>query len=104
LARYLDGETTLADFDAWFVPATWSVSRDEHPNAYDLTNEIYLALAEYANGHLTESELKQRLHPLVEAPAAIRRRRLAGTAPVGASLTDARERPPTPSARHHRMT
>lgn len=69
LASYLDGETSLPDFNAWFVPATWNVGHDEDPSAYDLTNELYLRLAEHANGHWTETELKDRLRPLVEAVA-----------------------------------
>ncbi len=69
LARYLRGETSLRDFDAWFVPATWEVSQERDPVAHDLTNEIYLRLAEYSNGHWTEAELKDLLRPLVKAPA-----------------------------------
>ena len=66
LARYLNGETPLRDFDAWFVPATWEVDQAQNPVAHDLTNEIYLRLAEYSNGHWTEPELKDRLRQLVE--------------------------------------
>ena len=69
LAQYLRGETRLRDFDAWFVPATWEVDQERDPVAYDLTNEIYLRLAEYSNGHWTEAELKDRLRRLVESYA-----------------------------------
>ncbi len=69
LARYLDGETSLPDFNAWFVPATWNVGHDEDPSAYDRTNELYLRLAEHANGHWTEAELKDHVRPMVDAAA-----------------------------------
>ena len=69
LARYLRGETRLRDFDAWFVPATWEVDQERDPVAYDLTNEIYLRLAEYSNGQWTEAELKDRLRHFVESHA-----------------------------------
>lgn len=67
LARFLRGESSLFDFNAWFVPATWNVAYDDDPAAYDLTNELYLRIAEYANGHRTEAELTDRLRPLVKA-------------------------------------
>ena len=69
LAQYLRGETRLSDFDAWFVPATWEVDQERDPVAYDLTNEIYLRLAEYSNSHWTEAELKDRLREFVESHA-----------------------------------
>ena len=71
LARYLRGEITLRDFDAWFVPATWGVTQDDDPAAYDLTNEIYLRLAEYSAGHRTEQEVQEMLRSLTTpAPVA----------------------------------
>lgn len=72
LARYLGGETTLDEFYAWFVPATWDVERETDEGAFDTTNEIYLRLAEYSNGHRTEAELRPFLEALTGVPAISR--------------------------------
>lgn len=72
LAEVLAGETPLQAFDAWLVPATWDVNRDRDPVAFDLINEINLRLAEYTRGHLTESELRDQLRPLILVPASVR--------------------------------
>ena len=52
----VDGRVSLREFQAWFLPATWELSEAE-PIAEDLTAEIELRLAEFSNGHWTESEL-----------------------------------------------
>jgi len=70
LGRYLSGETSLREFDTWFVPATWDVECQTDPRAYDTTNEIYLRLAEYSNGDWSEAELRQLLRELIAAPVA----------------------------------
>lgn len=72
LASYLRGETTLQAFDAWFVPATWEIRHEDDPEAADMTNEIYLRIAEYSLGHRTEEELKGFFRPLVRLPVAAR--------------------------------
>jgi len=72
LAAYLAGRTSVADFDAWFVPATWELRPEDDPEAHDLANEIFLRLAEYGQGHRTEPDLKALLRPLVEAPVGAR--------------------------------
>lgn len=69
LDQYLREDTPLAGFTAWFVPATWNVECAADDHAANLSNEIYLRLAEYANGHWTEAELKDCLRSLVTQAA-----------------------------------
>ena len=72
LDPYLRGEIPLGDFTSWFVPATWDIEQTGDERLRDLSNEIYLRLAEYANGHWTEAELKNRLRPLITTAAVTR--------------------------------
>lgn len=64
LAGYLAHETTLSEFEEWFVPATWGRATRELPGTAELIGEIELRLAEHSNGHRTEAELRQVLLPL----------------------------------------
>jgi hypothetical protein len=66
LTRYLRGDSSLSEFRAWFVPATWDVTPESNPSAADLSAEIHLRLAEYDRRHWTEAELQDRLRPLAE--------------------------------------
>ena len=71
LRRYIDGQISLREFDAWFVPATRAVDRTGPPEAIDLTYEVFLRLAEYSNGDWTEAELKDILGRVASpSPAA----------------------------------
>lgn len=65
LVGYLAHETTLSEFEDWFVHATWDRVARETPETADLIGEIELRLAEYSSGHRTEAGLRQFLLPLV---------------------------------------
>src|SRR5687768_10744942 len=65
LARYLRGEMSIAEFEDWFIPATWNVDQVGNDVARELTYEIQLRLAEFSYPHWTEAELKELLIPLV---------------------------------------
>ena len=65
----VDGRVSLREFQAWFLPATWELNEAE-PVAEDLAAEIELRLAEFSNGHWTESELVARLAGL-QVPSAV---------------------------------
>jgi len=65
LASYLVGEISLAEFEDWFVPASWNVAQSNNQNAINLVYEIELWLAEYSDGHWREDELKQHFRSLV---------------------------------------
>lgn len=70
LVRYLAGDITLDQFRDWFDPATWDLNPTGTTSLFQLAGEIELRLAEFTNGHLTESELRSELRPLVETVAA----------------------------------
>jgi len=64
LVQYLDGEISLHQFEDWFVPTVWSVSRTTDAGTQALVGEIELRLAEFSNGHWTEAELRTNLEAL----------------------------------------
>ena len=64
LARYLNGELSLATFQESFVPAMWELDLAAEP-LRALYGGIELALAEYTNGDWTEDELRLLLRPLL---------------------------------------
>jgi hypothetical protein len=65
LASYLAGEISLADFEDWFVPASWNVVPSGNQAAANLVYEIEIWLAEFSDGFWREEELKNSLQPLV---------------------------------------
>lgn len=67
LARFLAGEASLREFDAWFSPATLNVEFGDDHGANDLTWEIMLRLAEYSNGDRDLHETKLLLREFAAA-------------------------------------
>jgi hypothetical protein len=65
LARYLNGDISLHDFEDWFVPVSWDIEQIHNSKANELAGEIELRLAEFSNGDWTEAELRSKLEPLV---------------------------------------
>lgn len=68
LGRYISGQSTLQEFDLWFVRATADVDRSGTRAEIDLTYEVFLRLAEYSHGDWTTAELEDLFRALVEAP------------------------------------
>lgn len=64
LQRYLAGEDSLAEFEAWLVPETWDISPQSDRSAHDLATAITLRIAEFTNGDWTEEELQGALAQL----------------------------------------
>lgn len=62
--RYVAGDLTASEFEAWFWPATINVEQANDTRAEAMTYEIMLRLAEYSKGHWTEAELKELLRPI----------------------------------------
>lgn len=67
LERYLRGEDSLSDFEAWLVPETWDISPQSDRAAHDLATAITLRIAEFTNGDWTEDELRDALTKLPPA-------------------------------------
>lgn len=65
LLGYLNGGTDLHAFEDWFVPAAWDIEKSGACQALDLTYEVELLLAEYTNGHRSESDLREELCRLI---------------------------------------
>lgn len=65
LANYLAGKMSLKAFHSWFVPATWDAADSAPAPVRELVYEISLRVGEYTSRHLTESDLRNRLAPLV---------------------------------------
>jgi len=66
LLNYLNGQTTLRQFEEWFVPATWDVQDTDNPQLIETRNAIDARIAEYTNGDWSEDELRNFLRPYVE--------------------------------------
>src|SRR5882757_7140671 len=60
IQRFVDGESTLADFDKWLVEALW-----EAPKEDEILSLIHVAIAEYGAGYISELELKSDLEKLI---------------------------------------
>jgi hypothetical protein len=70
VAAYLQGRTSLDEFDEWFSANTWNMHRDNDPEAQRIAGAIELLLAEHSSGHLTDSQLLVRLLPLADPKTA----------------------------------
>ena len=64
LDRYLRGDISLAEFEAWLVPETWDTSPQSDRSAHDLATAIILRITEFTNGDWTEVELRGELAQL----------------------------------------
>jgi len=71
LRRYLGGEDSLADFEAWLVPETWDLSPLTDREAHELAASITLRIAEFTNGDWSEAELRKALQQL-QSPSEIK--------------------------------
>ncbi len=60
LRSYLRGDTTLGEFQTWFIPRAFA--SDES----DLADAIELVLAEFTSGHRTEDDVRQQLASIAE--------------------------------------
>jgi hypothetical protein len=65
LLRYLEGEQSLAEFQAWLAPVAWDIEKSDDASAVELVYEINLSLAERTNGHVSEGELRERLRQMM---------------------------------------
>lgn len=61
LVALLERRVSLAQFQDWLVEQSWNMHKDSSAEAQQLVSEIELALSEYSNRHLAESELHQKL-------------------------------------------
>jgi hypothetical protein len=67
LAEWLDGNTSLEEFEDWFVPETWNLHKENDLQAEDLANEIELSLSEYSGGYISRAKLEAELRVMANA-------------------------------------
>jgi hypothetical protein len=70
LRLYVSGQVPLSTFEEWLVAMSWNIHQTGDVSAMRLAYEIDLRLAEYANGHRTEDELKWIFQPLLDTIVA----------------------------------
>ena len=58
LADWISGKVSLADFEDWFVPATWNIQKAGDEDVESLVDEIELNLSEYSGGYLSKQQLR----------------------------------------------
>lgn len=61
IKRYLAGEATASQFEAWFLPASWNVTQWGDETTQALVGTLGLWFSEYDRGHRTDEELQQLL-------------------------------------------
>jgi len=66
LRRYLSHEISLDEFRDWFDSETWDVIDTRSTATQQVAGEIDLRIAEFTNGHLSETELRALLQPLLD--------------------------------------
>jgi hypothetical protein len=71
LAQYAAGAISLAEFRAWFVPATWDLDDTAGPDSNQMAYDIENLYAEYTDGYWTEPELREQVLQVAQASAAI---------------------------------
>ena len=67
LVRYLSSQISLREFRDWFLPTAWNADARADRGTAELVHEIELLLSEFEEDHWLESEVRERLAPLVTA-------------------------------------
>jgi hypothetical protein len=73
----LEGDSTLADFYRWFVPATWQVEQTGNAEAIRLTHDIAHLLNELSTGGLTFQEARRELQRAISTDFSSARHHIA---------------------------
>ena len=63
--QYLDGLISLDEFEDWLVSSSWDMHQSADKDAQHLVGAIELRLAEYAQGHLDDKDLKYELQMIL---------------------------------------
>jgi len=95
VAAFVVEEMAFEEFEDWFLEHTWGT---HDTDLQDLIAAVELPVAEFTGGYMTESELRDRLRPLVvdysapllwPAPGSTAVRPSGGTVVVQEDLTPA---------------
>ena len=64
LRQWLDGNTSLHQFEDWFIPATWS--HTSHDQEESIIDEIEMNLSEYSDGVISPDQLRCKMQECLE--------------------------------------
>jgi hypothetical protein len=67
LARFLDNQISLDEFEDWFVQNTWNIHLSGSVSAESLTFAVEESLSEYSSQHIGEPILRQELSLILGA-------------------------------------
>jgi hypothetical protein len=65
LADWINGKTSLIEFEDWFIPATWNIHQSGDKDAENMVDEIELNLSEYSGGYISQIELRDAMRSLL---------------------------------------
>lgn len=65
LARVVQGELSLFEFENWIEGESWSMHSDSSPQAVDLVSSIHLLLSERDDGLIDEGQLRHEFLELL---------------------------------------
>lgn len=85
VAKYVAGQSNIADLWTWVQANFWDVDNRD-PLSAPVAHEVELLLSETAHGDWTESELRERLAPL----ASLYEFTFTGTVSIRTSVASAR--------------
>ena len=68
ITALLADRISLLAFQDWLVGATWDVEQHADPQAAELAYGAKLALADLSRDDITQSEFRDRMSELVDAP------------------------------------
>jgi hypothetical protein len=72
VARYINGDESLADFRRWLLPIVWDLAEPGNDqDASRLASRIELRLAEFLNGHWTEDDLRVMFVRMIPATSGL---------------------------------
>jgi len=66
---WLAGRISLAQFEDWFVPATWNIAGSD--NLVNLVDEIELNLSEYSGGYLSKEQIREVMQSILREFAPV---------------------------------
>jgi hypothetical protein len=71
IARYLAGQSSLAEFRRWLLPIVWELAEPTSDERSDLANMVELRMAEFMNGHWTEADLRLLLARMLPSTSSL---------------------------------
>ncbi len=66
LLLFLENQVSLDEFEDWFVLGSWNAHSEDDPSALRMISAIELRLAEHSSGHLSDAQLREELHTLIQ--------------------------------------